>query len=156
MTKYLEKMKADLLNTYKEELCEDSVEAIKNAETLPQFIGLLHKFSAYFNYKELPKIEWVRKWFNTPELKQIANENGVYVDDIVSIVNPSTPIVLMGDSKAMLVCTTQHFYQVITQDKSELSISTLGSCIVRVRKKNNSKVSTLHKHNFSRIKIITI
>lgn len=153
MIEYFNQMKADLLETYKADLCEESVEAINQAGTMAEFIGLLGKFSAFLNYKEIPTIDWVKKWFNTRELRKIANDNGVYFDGIATIVSPTIPIVLMGDVKAILTCVTPLLYQVVTQDNSSVEITTFCNSVVRVRQKNNSKVNILHKHNLSRIKI---
>jgi hypothetical protein len=146
-------MKADLIETYKADLCEESIGAINNASDIAAFVRLLPKFSVYLNYKELPSIDWVKKWFNTTELRRIANENGVYFDGIATIVSPTIPIVLMGDVAAILTCAKPHLYQVVTQDYSKVKITTFCNSVVRVRQKNNSQVDILHKHNLSRIKI---
>lgn len=153
MIEYFNQMKADLIETYKADLCEESLEAINGVSDLAAFVRLLPKFSIYLNYKELPSIDWVKKWFNTTELRRIANENGVYFDSIATIVSPTIPIVLMGDVKAILTCAKPHLYQVVTQDNSSVEITTFCNSVVRVRQKNNSKVNILHKHNLSRIKI---
>jgi hypothetical protein len=156
MIEYFNKMKADLVETYKADLCEESVEAINNASDIAEFVRLLPKFSVYLNYKELPSIDWVKKWFNTTELRRIANDNGVYFDGIATIVSPIIPIVLMGDVKAIFTCAHPHLYQIVTQDESSVQISTFCNCVVRVRQKNNSEVSVLHTHNLSRIKITKV
>ena len=153
MIEYFNRMKADLIETYKADLCEESLEAINGASDLAAFVKLLPKFSLYLNYKELPSAEWVKQWFNTSELRKIANDNGVYFDGIATIVSPAIPIVLMGDVKAILTCAKPHLYQVVTQDNSSVDITTFCNSVVRVRQKNNSKVNILHKHNLSRIKI---
>lgn len=153
MIEYFNQMKADLIETYKADLCEESLEAINGVSDLAAFVRLLPKFSVYLNYKELPSIDWVKKWFNTTELRKIANDNGVYFDGLATIVSPTIPIVLMGDVKAILTCATPHLYQVVTQDNSSVEITTFCNSVVRVRQKNNSKVNILHKHNLSRIKI---
>lgn len=149
----LERIKTDLKEEYKELLCPLSIRAIDEAKDLPSFIKLLGEFSVYLDYKEIPKVDWVKKWFNTSEMRKIANENGVYFDGICAIHDPLHTIVLLGDVKAILTCTSSGLYQVIAQDNSELTISTLHSCVVRARQKNNSKVDILHQHNLSRIKI---
>ena len=156
MIEYFNQMKADLIETYKADLCEESLEAINGVSDLAAFVRLLPKFSIYLNYKELPSIDWVKKWFNTTELRKIANDNGVYFDGIATIVSPTIPIVLMGDVKAILTCATPHLYQVVTQDNSSVEITTFCNSVVRVRQKNNSKVNILHRHNLSRIKITKV
>lgn len=156
MIEYFNQMKADLIETYKADLCEESLEAINKASDIASFVRLLPTFSLYLNYKEIPSIEWVNKWFDTPELRKIANDNGVYFDGIATIVSPTIPIVLMGDVKAILTCATPHLYQVVTQDNSSVEITTFCNSVVRVRQKNNSKVNILHKHNLSRIKITKV
>ena len=153
MIEYFNQMKADLLETYKAELCEESVEAINQAGTMAEFIGLLAKFSAFLRYKEIPTIEWVEKWFNTHELRKIANDNGVYFEGYNTIVNPTKPVVVMGNAKVMITFIQAHLYQVYLQNNAQCEITTLGNCVVRVRQKNNSKASVLHKHNLSQIKI---
>lgn len=156
MIEYFNQMKADLIETYKADLCEESLDAINKASDISVFVRLLPTFSLYLNYKEIPSIEWVNKWFDTPELRKIANDNGVYFDGIATIVSPTIPIVLMGDVKAILTCATPHLYQVVTQDNSSVEITTFCNSVVRVRQKNNSKVNILHKHNLSRIKITKV
>lgn len=156
MIEYFNQMKADLLETYKADLCEESVEAINQAGTMAEFIGLLGKFSAFLNYKEIPTIDWVKNWFNTSELRKIANDNGVYFDGIVVITNPTKYSVLMGNVKAVLTCAEPHLYQLTIQDNSELEIATFCNCSVRVRKKGNAKCSTITKNPYSRIKILSI
>ncbi len=156
MIEYFNQMKSDLIETYKADLCEESLEAINKASDIASFVRLLPTFSLYLNYKEIPSIEWVNKWFDTPELRKIANDNGVYFDGIATIVSPTIPIVLMGDVKAILTCATPHLYQVVTQDNSSVEITTFCNSVVRVRQKNNSKVNILHKHNLSRIKITKV
>lgn len=150
---YLERVKADLLETYKDELCEDSLDAINNASTPDEFIGLLAKFAAFLNYKAIPTIDWVLKWFNTYEYRRLARENGVYYDGVSIINNPTKPIVVMGDAIVSLICSTPHYFNVMLQDNSKCEITTLSNCMVKVRQKNLSKVNILHKHNLSHIKI---
>ena len=147
----LEELKADLLETYKADLCEESIEAIKGAQDLPEFIRLLAKFSAFLNYKEIPKMDWVNKWFNTPELMEIANENGVYYKGFATIVNPTQHIVLMGDVKAIVTCAQPHLYQITAQDNSNVEVATFCNCLVKLRMKGQSTHKVLSKHKYSRI-----
>lgn len=146
-----EDMKADLLETYKADLCDESIEAINNAKDLPEFIRLLAKFSAFLNYKEIPKIDWVNKWFNTPELMKVANDNGVYYKGFATIVNPTLHIVLMGDVKAVVTCAQPHMYQITAQDDSNVEIATFCNCFVKLRMKGNSKHKVITKNQYSRI-----
>lgn len=153
MIEYFNRMKADLLETYKADLCEESVDAISQASTIEEFIGLLAKFAAFLAYKEIPSVEWVKQWFNTAELRKIANDNGVYFDGMVTLRNPSVPIVVMGDAKVFLICVEAHMYQVYLQDNAQCDVTTLCNCFVKIRQKKNSLAKVLHKHNLSRIKI---
>lgn len=150
---YLELMKADLLAEYRAQLCEDSLDAIEKASTIEEFIGLLSKFSAFLNYKFIPEVWWVRKWFNNPERKDIAESNGVYFEGIHVVTNPTKPIVVMGDAQIMLTCTEPHLYRVTLQENSKCTITTFYACAVNVRQKGNSECKVLHKHNMSNIKI---
>ena len=150
---YLELIKADLLAEYQEELCEESIESIHAASTPEEFIGLLAKFSAFLGYKCLPRAEWVKKWFNTTEYKELAQTNGVYFDGIHAVKNPTLPLVVMGDAEITLLCDQPHMYKVTLQENSRCSITAFYSCFINVRKKDDSRCSIFHKSNLSRIKI---
>ena len=149
----LDVIKADLLSEYKDELCEDSVNAILAATTLDDFISLLHEFSLNLNYKRIPKVDWVRKWFSTTEMKQIANDKGVYFEGVHSVVNPKTPLVVMGDAQIMFNCNAPHVYNIVLQDSSKCSITSFYTCVVKVRQKDNSECAILHKDRLSQVKI---
>lgn len=149
----LEQIKADMLTTFKDELCEESVIAINKASTMEEFIGLLSYFYTFLKYKELPTIEWVKKWFGNLELRKVARENGVYFDGWNSISNPTKPIVVMGDAKLSVYIGDARVYNIYTKDSAVCEITTFSNCFVKVRQKAQSKVNILHKHNLSRIKI---
>ena len=150
---YLEQMKADLLEIYKEELCEESVEAINKASTPEEFIGLLAKFAAFLNYKAIPTIDWVLKWFNTYEYRRLARECGVYFEGAALVTNPTKPIVVIGDANISLMCSVPSYFNVMLQDKAKCEVTTLSNCTLRIRQRNQSQVNILHKHNLSHIKI---
>lgn len=152
-TEYLELMKADLLAEYKDELCEESVESIKNANTIEDFIGLLSKFSVYLSFKFIPEVWWVRKWFNNPERKSLAEKHGVYFNGHSMVVNPQSPIVVMGDAHITLTCTKPSLYRVLLQDECNCDVSTFYNCRVMIRQKDNSQCNIIHKNNLSSIKI---
>ena len=150
---YLDNMKADLLEQYKDQLCEDSVDAIKSAQTAGEFIGLLSKFSAFLNYKAIPEIDWVRKWFNTREYIQLAKDNGVYFEGVHTIPNPSKPIVVMGNANVIITCAAPHAYSITLQDDCKCEVATFCACSVNVRQKDRSLFSVMHKHQLSKVKI---
>lgn len=153
---YLELMKADLMVQYKDKLCEESIESIQAASTPEEFIGLLAKFSAFLNYKCIPEVWWVRKWFNNPTRKRLAETNGVYFEGYHSVVNPQNHIVVMGNAKVVVACTIPHLYRIMLQEQAECDLSTYSTCIVNVRKKDDSQLNIVHKHEKSKIKIRTI
>lgn len=150
---YLELMKADLLAEYKEVLCKDSLDAILASTTAEEFIALLHKFSCFLEYKCIPHAWWVRKWFNNPKRKQLANDNGVYFEGIHAVANPTTPIVVMGDAKIVLTCSVPHLYNITLQEDSKCDITSFYACNIRVRQKGNAQCRVLHKDRLSHIKI---
>ncbi len=152
MTKdYFERLKADLLATYASDLCDESVEDIKASTSLAEFIAVLNKYTAFLNYKTIPKVDWVRKWFG--ENKSEAEQNGCYIDAITTAINPTMPITLYGDTRLQLIISDAHVYQVTTQDNSRVSISTYGVCAVNVRQKDASSVSIVNENKLAKIKI---
>lgn len=150
-TEYLEAMKADLLETYKDDLCEESIESIQNAHTLQEFIGVLHRYAAFLKYKAIPKIEWVRKWF--ADYKEEAQACGAYIDAIASVTNPTTPIIAFGQSYITFIATKSEVYTITLQDTSECSIVAYYASFIKVRQKDESKVKVLHKGKLSNVKI---
>lgn len=148
---YFGLLKADLLETYKNDLCEESVEAINKARTPDELVGLLAEFSAFLNYKAIPTADWVEKWFG--EYEQLAKDNGVYFKGYSEITNPIKQIVVLGDATISLKYSEPHYYRVTLQDNAKCELTTLCACMVRVRQKGNSIVNILHKHNLSQVKI---
>ena len=153
-TEYLEQMKADLLSTYQTDLCEESVDDIRNADTLKAFIGILHKYAAFLTYKDIPKIDWVRKWFT--DYKQEAEQYGCYIDKIAAVTNPSTPIIGFGRSYLNFTATKPNAYTITLQDESECYITAFYASCISVRQKDNSIVKIIHRDNNSKIKIRTV
>lgn len=150
---YFDNMKADLLDVYKDQLCEESISAIQSAQTIGEFIGLLSKFSAFLNYKSIPRIDWVRKWFNEREYIRIAKENGVYFEGVHTISNPNRPIVVMGNANVLITCATAHSYVITLQDDCKCELATFCACSVSVRQKDNSHFVVSHKHNLTKVKV---
>lgn len=150
-SEYLAAMKADLLETYKSDLCEDSIEAVQNAQTLQDFINVLHTYSAFLKYKSIPKIDWIRKWFT--DYRNEAEQYGCYIDRIVSITNPTQPIVAFGTSNISLIVTKAGLYNITLQDDSYCSIVAYYASMIRVRQKDNSQAHIIHQDNRSIIKI---
>lgn len=150
-SEYLAAMKADLLETYKSDLCEDSIEAVQNAQTLQDFINVLHTYSAFLKYKSIPKIDWVRKWF--ADYKDEAEALGCYIDRVVSVTNPTTPVIAYGRSNISLIVTKAGLYNITLQDDSYCSIVAYYASMIRVRQKDNSQAHIIHQDNRSIIKI---
>ena len=148
---YFEALKADILKTYADDLCEESVADIQAATSLAEFINVLNKYTAFLNYKNIPKIDWVRKWFG--DYKYEAEKNGCYIDSTCTVVNPTTPITLYGTSDITLIVDLPHIYQVTTQDESMLTVSAFGVSVVNVRQKDDSDVLVASKDESSKIKI---
>ena len=150
-SEYLAAMKADLLETYKSDLCEDSIEAVQNAQTLQDFINVLHTYSAFLKYKSIPKIDAVRKWF--ADYKDEAEALGCYIDRVVSVTNPTTPVIAYGRSNISLIVTKAGLYNITLQDDSYCSIVAYYASMIRVRQKDNSQAHIIHQDNRSIIKI---
>lgn len=150
-TEYLQQMKADLLSTYRDELCEASIADINRAATLQEFIDVLHTYSAFLAYKSIPKIDWVRKWF--ADYKDEAEALGCYIDRVVSVTNPTTPVIAYGRSNISLIVTKAGLYNITLQDDSYCSIVAYYASMIRVRQKDNSQAHIIHQDNRSVIKI---
>lgn len=150
---YFQQIKSDLLSEYKNDLCTESVDAIEKASTPEEFIGLLTVFSAYLKRKNIPEVWWVKKWFDNPQCKEIAESNGVYFDGFHALVNPEKPIIAMGDAQLFLTYTKPHLYNVTLQDDSICDVTTFYTCVVNVMQKGNSRCNVKHKENLSKIKI---
>lgn len=150
---YFERMKADLLAVYKDTLCEESIEDIQKASDVKSFIALLAMYSAFLNYKSIPKADWVKRWFNTTELKELAKNNGVYFEGVHAVTNPTLPIVVMGDAQIVFTCNIPRLYTISLQEESKCDITTFYASVVRVRQKDDSQCNIKHKDNLSKIKI---
>ena len=148
---YFEALKADMLTTYAVDLCEESVADIKAANNVMAFIAILNKYTAFLNYKCIPEIDWVRKWFGN--YKRDAEDCGCYIDCVRFVTNPALPITLYGTANVTLIVSEPHIYQVTTQDESHLQINAVGEAVVNVRQKQQSEVKVLDQSKTSIIKI---
>lgn len=148
---YFAAMKADLLKTYAADLCEESVADIQAASNVQEFINVLNKYTAFLNYKSIPEIGWVRKWFN--DYKRDAEECGCYIDCYRFLTDPKQPLTLYGTTNITLFVTEPHIYQVTTQDESRLQVDANGVAAVNVRQKHQSEVTILNQAKTSIIKI---
>lgn len=148
----LEACKQDLLSTYKEQLCNESVASIKAAQTPEEFVNILHEFDTFLMYQALPDAEWSRKWFLGE--KPLLNKCGVYLDQVVSINNPECrKLILMGDSHVTLTCSTPNIFNISLQECSTLNLITVGVTSVTVREKGTGKANILLRSKQSIIKI---
>lgn len=148
---YFEALKADMLTTYAADLCEESIADIKAANNVMAFIAILNKYTAFLNYKCIPGIDWVRKWFG--DYKSIAEECGCYIDCVRVVTNPAIPLTLYGKASVTLIVSEPHIFKVTTQDESRLQIDASGVAAVNVRQKQQSEVTILNQPKTSIIKI---
>ena len=150
---YFNDLKADFLNTYAPILCDESLEDIQNATDVAAFIAVLHKYLHFLDFKAVPAVEWIRKWFGN--YQHIANENGVYFDQILALSNPqANSIVLYGKCyiNAIMISPKMTFFTL--HDESQLSLVTYGTAHVTARLKSEAcQVNKLHCSAYSRIKI---
>ena len=144
--------KQDCLEVYKEYLCEESLDAINKAATPEEFVRILHQFAIFLAYKAIPKADWVRKWFNNE--KDLLNQCGVYLDQIVSVNNPKEKsIVLLGMSDMQLLLSDADIWNVTVQDDSQLKLVLQGVVSCNVREKGTKETQIVYKDRFSRVKI---
>lgn len=148
---YFNDMVADLKATYKDELCEESLVDIDAATNLVTLIDVLKKYAAFLQYKNIPKVDWVRRWFG--EHLEDANGQGCYLDQHVHIQNPQMPIVLFGDSVVNMTIQENGLYSVTCQDSSQLFVYALSPCMVRVRVKENAAAHKAYCNKKAHIKI---
>ena len=151
----LEACKADLLESYKEDLCEESIEAIQQASTPEQLVRILHQFATFLAYKAIPKAEWARKWFS--DETELLNSCGVYLDQKVILVDPEErSLVAIGNTHLSLSLTKAHIWNISLQDESDMVLSTYGVNSAVVREKGTGKTTVLFQSSESKIKIHTI
>ncbi|MBO4550140.1 MAG: hypothetical protein J5733_05360 [Bacteroidaceae bacterium] len=144
--------KADIIETYKEQLCTESLEALEKAKTPDELVSILHKFATYLHYKTLPDVEFGRKWFGN-EL-DLLNRNGIYLDQILHVKDPEQKsLIMFGDCHITLMLTKPSIWNVSLQDDSSLSLLTYGTCSAIVREKGSGHTKILHKNPQSVIKI---
>lgn len=152
---YYANLRADFVNTYKDELCEESLSLINKADTVEKFINILHLFIWNINVKPLPRHKWVKKWFINH--LSLANSQGCYIDQIVSVTNPTCEsIVCFGNTSLSLVITKPCSLSISLRDDSTLSICAFPVCLIKVRTTDTSKVNILHKSRHAHIKIKTL
>lgn len=132
-TAYFQRMKQDFLDTYRKDLCEDSLDDIHNANDVDTFIAILHKYLHFLKYKFIPTIDWARKWFL--DYTEEINAHGVYLDQIVTITDhPSESVVLLGKCRANVFCTEPKTTYFTLQDESKISVFAYNyaCCVVRL------------------------
>lgn len=151
-TEHFEQAKIDLIETYKEQLCVPSLDAIEKASSIEELISIVNTYGVLQHYKQIPNTEWVRKWFGAyaDELK----EYGVYLDCYGSLVDPPVKnIILYGESSMSLIANKPCIYNVIMHDSAKLSICASGVSVVKVRQLSESKANIINKDRTAKIKI---
>lgn len=152
---YFERMRADFLAQYGNSLCEESLDEVAGAQDLKTFIILLHRYMHYLCYKQMtvPTVEWVRKWF--ADYKVELNENGIFLDQIAAIENPTTDsVILFGASNINVILAKSQTIEFTLEDNSQLNIVAYYSAYCNVRLKGaESKATVIQKSPQSKIKI---
>lgn len=149
---YFNAMKADLLATHKDLICEDGVVEIEQATDLEQFINVLHKYIAVASFSNFPSIDWVRKWFN--DYRGDANLYGCYLDQIRSLNDvPQKNIILFGDCRITFICTKPKNYTILARDNSQISTILNGVCGVLLFLKGNAQHHSIRKEQYSSLRI---
>lgn len=139
-----QRMKKDFLTTYQADLCEESREFVEKADTPQAFLRILGEFVAHIGMKDLPTIEWTRKWFKNDI--SLLNECGVYLDQVCTIENTDQPFIfLFGDCVVTFSQKRSHFCRIMARDNSKINLLLFaaGSTIVRLH--GNASQYTIHK-----------
>ena len=152
---YFNIMRADFLEQFGSGLCEESIEQVKNAKYLGEFIALIHHYAHFLCRQRMtvPTVEWVRKWLS--DYKEEANAHGVYIDQIKAIKDPQTDgVVLFGICNVTAVLTDTRVFEFVLEDSSclQLIANEATSCTVRL-KSSKTNVKVVYQSNYSRIKI---
>ncbi len=150
---YFIMLKTSFVETHRPYLCEESMEMIAKAQTLSQFIDILHRFVHFKFFDRVPSLEWAQEWFGQylPE----ANACGVYLNQIVTLNNPKQEsIILLGKCHANAILVRPATFSFTLRDESHLSLITYGTACATVRLKGeNATCSNMHRSIHSRIKI---
>lgn len=145
-------MKKDFLTTYKKDLCEESREFVEKADTPQAFLRILGEFVAHIGMKDLPTIEWARKWFKN-EIS-LLNKCGVYLDQICMIEDTKLPFVfLFGDCSITYSQSQPHLCRIVARDNSTLNLLLFGCGSTIVRLHGNASQSTFHKEYLHTLKV---
>jgi len=152
---YFNMMRADFLEQFGRGLCDESVERVKNAKGLGEFIALIHNYAHYLCYRRMtvPTVEWVRKWLS--DYKDEVNAHGVYIDQIKAIKDPQTDgIVLYGLCNVTAVLNGTRIWEFMLEDSSCLQIvaNDAVSCTARLKSPKCDAI-VVYQSNYSRIKI---
>lgn len=154
-TNYYERMRADFLEHFGNSLCEESRDEVSVAKDLPTFIALLHRYMHYLCYKhlEVPTVEWAREWF--ADYKQELNENGVFLDQILALEEPTTDsVILLGATNINVIMTKSRTVEFTLENESTLNIVAYYSARCNVQLKGAaSKANIVHKSPYANIKI---
>lgn len=153
--KQFERMKADFLKTYKADLCEDSVEFVERADTPQAFLRILGEFVAHIGMKDLPTIDWARKWFRNDI--SLLNDSGIYLDQITTIKDTDQPFIfLFGNCNIMYAQKYAHFTRILARDNSSISLLLYGCGTTILRLHGEAKHNLHHKDISHTLKIHNI
>jgi len=150
---YFQQMKVSFLEAHSPYICEESREQIEKAQTLEQFIGILHRYVHFKFFDQVPSLEWAQEWFGNylPE----ANACGVYLNQIATVDNPKRDsFILLGKCHLNAILVRSQLFFFTLRDESELSLITYGSANATIRLKGDKAgCRTIHKSLYSRIKL---
>lgn len=148
---YLNKMKADLISRYEDELCEESVADINAAATLGEFIAIVSKYATFLRYQTIPSLPWIRQWLG--EYADECAQHYCYIDKYVSVNDPKQDVIAYGDSRLALIFTQPKTYNVYLHDAARATLVAVGTSFVKVRTKGTSTADIISKSTTSKIKI---
>lgn len=144
-------IKADFIETYRPLLCDESMIDILNAMDWPSFVDVLRKYMVYNNYRPFPDVEWVRKWFS--DHREELNDEGVYLDQCISLKDPERHVFLFGHCVAHIIYTLPRQFRILAQDESKVHAQAYGTSVVFVKLKGDASFWQIAKSLSSRIKI---
>lgn len=137
--KKFDHIKKDFVNRYQRHLCEESLVDIEAAKDWKSFAAVLRKYMVFNSYRPFPEVEWVRKWFTREKMS--LNEENIYLDQIISVADPDTPVMLYGDCLCNVVYSKAGVHRVMAQDTSKINLFTYNKATVFVKLKDDATLT---------------
>ena len=147
-----EELKSDLLAHYGRTICKEARDEIEQSTNIEQAFGVLHKYLVYLGDRQIPNVEWLRKWF--ADNLHTLNKCGMYLDQKTILHNPPhKSIILYGHSEITFVLDNTEFYHITTQDNAVANLIAREWSICHLHTKGNSRAELLHKGENAKVKI---